>query len=156
MNLDGERCHPINMQDVPKLRDLSFWTYLSDGEEQSRSPETLRGSSRGPILERRLSQEVGPRSVYFLVMLPKEHPAKVKDKEELFKLYKEKILAINTIYNPNCFYGLGQEIWVARFRYVFSLGVNSTFFPPYCVKFHLLLLDMNNLTNQRSELKIWA
>lgn len=52
MNLDGERCHSINMEDVLKLRDLSFWPYLSDAEKQSHSPETLGGPG-GPLLKKK-------------------------------------------------------------------------------------------------------
>lgn len=83
-------------------------------EEPRHSPETRGGGgpSRGPLLERRLSQEAGLRTVHFLVMLPKGHPAKMEDKGPLFKLYKEKTPAINMGYNPNHFDGLGQEIRV--------------------------------------------
>lgn len=52
------------------------------------------------------------RTVYFLVMLHKGHRAKIKDKEQLFKLYEEGTPAIETSYNPIHFDGLGQEIRV--------------------------------------------
>lgn len=66
-------------------------------------------------------------------MLPKGHPAKMKDKGPLFKLYKEKTPAINVGYNPNHFGGLGQEIRVEDgCRQVFSLGANHTLLSTMC------------------------
>lgn len=77
----------------------------------------LGGPSIGRFLERRLSQEAGPRTAFFLVMLPKECLAKVK--AALFSLYQVETPESGTIYNPNLFDGLGCNMRVGdRFRYV--------------------------------------